>query len=96
MLTLQEIISTTEGLGLDKSLGMNYLYEEYYILRFCVCVHMHLHALTCFCGSEIFHRKQSIGLSANSTSLNIIEFTEFITYRIYYYYFKCSIGKNIV
>lgn len=41
MLTLQEIISTVEGLSLDKRLGMNNLYEECYILRFsCVCTYV--------------------------------------------------------
>lgn len=53
MLTLQEILSTTEGLNLEKKLGMNNLYEEYYILRFCMCVHIRVCALTSLCGSEI-------------------------------------------
>ena len=98
MLTLQEIISTIEGLSLDRRPGISDLYEEYYILRFCMCVcaHMCVHILTRLCASEILQRKQSAGLSPNPVSLNIIEFTQFIMYRIYYYYFKCSIGKNVV
>lgn len=62
----------------------------------CVCVHMCVHALTCLYGLEILHRKWSTGLSPNPSSLNIIEFTEFIMYGIYCYYFKCSIGRNLV